>query len=294
VNPSAAALAAMVAEVVPNAEICDIRRVGGGLAASTAAIDTSAGDFIVKIYRAESPAVPLEWESLTFAQRVNVPVPEPVALDTGGRWFGTPAIVMTRLPGRADVTPTDVDGWLRQIAHTLARIHQTDTAGATGALLRPLLGNRDVDWGIRSALADRCVEAIRRHPPRLDGDPIVMHGDFHPGNIVWTDGTLSGVVDWTGTRLGSRGFELAYCRGDIAMLFGMRAVRRFAEHYADRAGEIPADLPVFDLICGLAARKLGPSQWLRAFRQQGCTDSPRQFAARVTPFLRAALAELGA
>jgi hypothetical protein len=54
------------------------------------------------------------------------------------------------------------------------------------------------------------------------------------------------------------------------------------------------DLPVFDLMCGLAARRFGVLQWLGAFRHQGCTDSPRQFAARVPPFLRQALAELGA
>lgn len=284
----------MLTEIVPAAEIHEVRRVGGGLAATTIAVDTTAGDFITKIYRPDSPAAPLEWQSLTFAQRVEVPVPEPVALDAEGRWFGAPAVVMSRLPGRADVTPADLDRWLRQIAHALATIHQTDTTGADGSLLRPLLGNRDVDWGIRSVLADRCVEAIRRHPPRPDESPVLMHGDFHPGNLVWTDGELTGVVDWTGTRLGSRGFELAYCRGDVALLFGMDGVRRLTEHYADIAGEVPADLPVFDLMCGLAARKLGASQWLRAFRQQGCTDTARQFAARVTPFLRQALAELGA
>lgn len=276
-----------------------MRPIGGGLATATFAVDTTAGDFVLKVFRLDRrEGALLEWERLAFAQRVDVPVPEPVALDADGRWFGSPALVMSRLPGRADVRPTDLDGWLRQIAQALVAVHETDTTGAYGPLLSPGdWGNREVgnhgDWE-PSALVDRSVEAIRRHRPSPDRSPVLMHGDFHPGNIVWSQGTLTGVVDWSGARLGSRWFDLAYCRADVALLFGMRGVRRLTDHYVDIAGGAPVDLPVFDLMCGLAARRFGAAQWLRAFRQQGCTDTPRQFAARVTPFLRQALAELGA
>lgn len=286
----------MIAEIAPDAETRDVRPIDGGLAAATYAVDTTAGRFVVKLYRPREDTVSLEWERLTFAQRTTVPVPEPVALDVDGRWFGAPALVMSRLPGRADVKPTDPDGWLRQIAYALAAIHETDTTGARGPLLRPWLGNRDpgsTEFGTRSALIDRCVEAIRRHPPSPERAPILMHGDFHPGNIVWENDRLSGVVDWSGARLGSRWFELAYCRADIALLFGMCGVRRFTQHYVDFSGAALVDLPVFDLMCGLAARRLG-TQWLGAYRHQGCTDTARQFAARASAFLRHALAELGA
>lgn len=291
----------MVAEIAPGAATRRVRPISGGLASAAFAVDTTAGDVVVKLFRPHRRAeAPLEWGRLTFAQRVaGVPVPEPVALDADGRWFGSPALVMSRLPGRGDVTPIDLDGWLRQVAHALAAVHETDTTGAGG----PLLGNPPLGhWGIGdwerlqwepSVLVVRCVEAIRRHRLSQDRSPVLMHGDFHPGNIVWSHGTLSGVVDWAASRLGSRGFELAYCRAGIALLFGMRAVRRLTEHYRDVAGSTPVDLPVFDLMCGLVARQFGPTQWLPSYRQQGCTDTPRQFAARMTPFLRQALAELG-
>ncbi len=291
-------LAMMVAEIAPGAATPRVRPIGGGLAAATFAVDTTAGDFVAKVYRPTDDTASLEWERLAFAQRAMVPVPEPVALDADGRWFGAPALVMSRLPGRADVRPTDLDGWLRQIAQALVAVHETDTAGAQGALLRPgNWGNREVEppqSGTHSVLVDRSVEAIRRHHPGPDGSSVLMHGDYHPGNIVWSRGTLTGVVDWSGARLGSRWFDLAYCRADVAVLFGMRGVRRLTEHYVGIAGEAPANLPVFDLMCGLAARRLAPTRWIHSYRHQGCTDTPRQFAARVTPFLRQALAELGA
>jgi aminoglycoside phosphotransferase (APT) family kinase protein len=267
------------------------------LAAATFAVDTTVGDVVVKVYGPTDDTARLEWERLSFAQRADVPVPEPVALDGDGRWFGSPALVMSRLPGRADVRPTDLDGWLRQIAQALVAVHETDASGAAGALIRAgNWGNRELEStqrGASSALVDRSVEAIRRHRPSPDRSPVLMHGDFHPGNIVWSQGTLTGVVDWSGARLGSRWFDLAYCRADVALLFGMRGVRRLTEHYVSIAGTEPVDLPVFDLMCGLAARRLGATQWLQSFRQQGCIDTRRQFAARVTPFLRQALAELG-
>lgn len=61
----------------------------------------------------------------------------------------------------------------------------------------------------------------------------------------------------------------------------------------DVVGEDPVDLPVFDLICGLRARQWG-AVWLTAYREQGLTDTTRQFAARATSYLRQALAELSA
>jgi aminoglycoside phosphotransferase (APT) family kinase protein len=289
----------MVAEIAPGATTRNARPIQGGLATDTFGVDTTAGDFVVKVFRPDRrEGALLEWERLTFAQRAEVPVPEPVALDADGRWFGAPALVMSRLPGRGDVRPSNLDRWLRQLAHALAAIHETNTTGAAGPLLRPgNWGNRELATtvsGPTSTLVDRVVEAIRQHRPSPDGPSVLLHGDFHPGNIIWSQGTLSGVVDWSGARLGPRWFDLAYCRADVALLFGMRGVRRLTEHYVDIVGAAPVDLPVFDLMCGLAAQRFGTTQWLGAFRHQGCTDSRRQFAARVPPFLRQALAELGA
>lgn len=297
---SDAGLATMIAEVAPGAAIQQVRPIAGGLASVTFAVKTTAGDLVMKLFRPHRwTEAPPEWDRLTFAQRVaGIPVPRPIALDADGRWFGAPALVMSRLPGRADVKPDDLAGWLRQLAHTLAAIHQTDPTGAAGSLLGdPPLGH----WGIgdwerlqldRSALVDRCVAAIRRYRLSPDTAPVLVHGDFHPGNILWNQGKLTGVVDWSAARLGSRWFEFAQCRAGIALLFGMPAVRRLTRHYLDVAAAKPVDLPVFDLMAGLVARQLGPKQWLGSYRHQRCADTPRQFAARMPPFLRQALVEL--
>ncbi len=211
---------------------------------------------------------------------------------------GSPALVMTRLSGQGNVQPLDLDSWLQQIAQALVSIHATDTTGASGPLL-PLdhWGNRELTelhWPSNWALVHRAVDAIRQHRPDPTASTTLMHGDCHPGNLLWRDGVLTGVVDWNGARLGSRWFDLAYCRADVAVLFGLPAARRLTAHYLTSSGATPTNLPVFDLMSGLAARRWATAHWLSGYRHQGWTDTPRQVAARITPFLRQALAELDA
>ena len=288
----------MIADIAPGASVRGRRRVGGGLATDTFAFDligSATPRLIVKRYRGGDTTAALEWERLCFAQRVDLPVPEPVALDQRGEWFGAPALVMTRLHGRADVTPGNADAWLRQLAHALAVIHDTDTSGAAGALREtPYVESPGVTTRPRrpSHLVERSLEAIDRLLPRIVWEPVFTHGDLHPGNVIWTRGKLSGVVDWSGARIGSRWYEVAYCRADVALLLGVDAADRLTRHYVTMSGHEPVDLALFDLICGLRAREAG-ARWLNAYREQGRTDTARQFSSRATAYLRHALANLG-
>ncbi|MEV0269002.1 phosphotransferase [Hamadaea sp. NPDC050747] len=78
-------------------------------------------------------------------------------------------------------------------------VHETLAAydGRTRALLRR----------VREAGEDRDV---------ADGDDLV-HLDFHPGNTLFGDGTLTGVVDWDGAGRGDRALDLVTLRFDVAL-----------------------------------------------------------------------------
>ena len=59
----------------------------------------------------------------------GLPAPGPVAADADGRETdGRPAILMTRVPGRVDITPANPVDWLRQIAAMAARIHDVQVS----------------------------------------------------------------------------------------------------------------------------------------------------------------------
>lgn len=287
---------AVVVESMPGASVHGVSRIGGGSAAETFAVETSGGIVVVKRFRRRrNDAVRREWERLSFAQRVDAPVPRPLALDAEGRWLGMPAFAMTRLSGRRNLRPQDVDGWLQQLAYALVAIHDTDTTGAEGPLLRPtpVKSWRPPKLRNPSQLADRTVAAIQHHLPGVSWQPVLMHGDFHPDNTLWCRDRLTGIADWCESRLGPRSCELAYCRVDVALILGRAAADRLTHHYAVIAGAELADLPVFDLIWGLDALRK-QVRMLRGYRQLGLIDTPQQFTDRATDFLRHALAEVGA
>jgi Phosphotransferase enzyme family len=199
---------AVIAESVPGASVRGVRRLGGGVEAETFAIETTDGAVVVKRYRDRRrrriDAVRFEWERLRFAQRVDAAVPRPLALDTDSRWFDMPALAMTQLPGRPNVHPRDVDGWLQQLASALVAIHDTDTTDADGPLLHPspVQTWRPPKLRRPSPVAESTVAAIKRHLPGVSWQPVLIHGDFHPGNTLWRHGQLTGIADWTASRLG--------------------------------------------------------------------------------------------
>ncbi len=59
----------------------------------------------------------------------------------------------------------------------------------------------------------RWLLANERQGPR---SPSICHGDFHPLNVLVDKGTVSGVIDWTYTRIA----DPAYDVGATIALFG--------------------------------------------------------------------------
>lgn len=55
------------------------------------------------------------------------------------------------------------------------------------------------------------------HPRRLSGDDAV-HFDYHPGNILASQGHITGVVDWDGAARGDRRLDL------VTLRFGIHAI----------------------------------------------------------------------
>jgi aminoglycoside phosphotransferase (APT) family kinase protein len=248
---------------------------------------------VVKRARPGETEILDEWECLEFARRLPIETPERVALDAEGRWFDQPALVMTFLEGCVEVQPADVDEWLGRLATTMVTIHAASPDGAPDAVRRAADATTWVRPAFRGGpLVDRAFDALEACLPRNGWKPVLIHGDFHPCQALWRDGALTGVIDWGDLSIGPRWYEVAYCRTEIALLYGMRAADRLLDHYVAAAGVEPVDLAAFDLMCGMKARRFG-HLYLESYRAVGRGDTVRQFAARLAPFNRRALAELG-
>ncbi len=295
-RPSSAGLALMCEAVAPGGEVVRVRRLGGGLGAATHVIDVRTQyqmhrRLILKRYPAGHPRIAREWRGLEVARGLKVPSPEPVALDADGKWFGTPALVMTKLPGRAAVNLINADACLAQVASALARIHRAPGVREVGEAVgrQPSQIWASPTRPPRSRLLRRAHATIER-ACAAEAEPILIHGDFHPGNLLWSRGRLSGVLDWASFGRGPRAYEVAYCRTDLTLLFGRRPADRLVAYYQAETDGTPPALALWDLYCGLIALE-NFRFWMVAYREQGLVGSnDRQIRARLLAFVARAMA----
>ena len=198
---------------------------------------------------AEEPDVP-EHEAANLARLLGsgLPVPEVIASDLDGSQCGVPALLMTRLPGKVNLTPVDFDAWLRQLAGLLPRLHAISPEGHRwrhlpynnlSTLQPPVWTKRPQAW----------AEAIRiGRGPRPAFEPRFIHRDFHPVNLLFEGEMLSGVVDWPNACVGPAGVDVAHCRWNLAAMYGLPAADRFLDLCREVMGAYWSYDPFWDLM----------------------------------------------
>lgn len=285
---------ALAQALAPGARVTRLRRLAGaGMTdAYDVTLDAAPGRVVVKLYRDGDTTAPSEWSRLQFAQGVSVPVPEPITADLQSAWFGRPAIVMSRLRGRPDLTAKDVGSWVAALAQTLAELHRTEINSAEGAVTQPpQVETWSPPAGEGWPLTADAVSAIEARRSSLTSERVLTHGDFHPGNVLWQRGRISGVVDWSEARLDARWYDLAYCRTAVCLHHGADVADRLADAYTDIVGDSSDDLAVYDLMCVLTGRYYAEES-LAADREQGHVPNYELSLAYLEEQLQRALARL--
>ena len=257
-------------------------------------LDRAPRNVIAKLYPDDEVAQ-AEWDRLVFAQRVRAPVPAAIAADLESVWFGRPAVVMSRLPGRPDVTPMDTDTWVAGLAETLIQVHETPLDETVDDALppEPPADTWEPPEGELDPLSAAAARAVAALLPSLSPERVFTHGDFHPGNVLWHRGRVTGVVDWSAARLDARWSELAYCRTDVCLLLGPDVADRLADAYSALVGGTSNELAVYDVMWVFNMRKYAKVA-LAAYREQGHSPNHRLSLSHLDEQLRRALMRLGA
>jgi aminoglycoside phosphotransferase (APT) family kinase protein len=66
-------------------------------------------------------------------------------------------------------------------------------------------------------------------------------GDFHPGNVLWEDGKVSGLVDWVEKSTGPADLDVAHCASNLSGLHGVETALAFRRSYVDQGGRLAPD-----------------------------------------------------
>lgn len=175
-----------------------------------------------------------EADAMSFAHAHGLAVPELIAADPTGEVVGdgVPVLLMTFAAGQPVGVPD-----LGRLAETAAAIHAVDADD---------LGHEWFPW----------YEAEMVTPPPLAGDrmmwdraivlwatarpayrPVFVHRDFHPGNVLWSRGRLTAVVDWAAACRGPIGCDLAHCRNNLRDWGSPEIADAFVATYEALTGE---------------------------------------------------------
>jgi hypothetical protein len=80
---------------------------------------------------------------------------------------------------------------------------------------------------------ERAAEISHSPAPLLPA--VLVHRDFHPGNVLWRRGAVSGVVDWQAACTGPAAADVAHCRVNL-LTVGADAADRFTDVWQHAVG----------------------------------------------------------
>jgi aminoglycoside phosphotransferase (APT) family kinase protein len=207
-----------------------------------------------------------------LAPRLPLPIPVPVRIGEPSARFPKLWTVMTWVPGE----PLDCVSISRgehaadTLAGFLSALHAAAPADAPPPSDRgehpkecadgfehffQAVAPADIADEVRAVWEDAVAA------PEWQGPPVWVHGDLHPANVVVSDGTLSGVIDFGALFAGDPAWDLAAAW--VLLPAGMAA--RFFDAYAD------ADEAAIRRARGLAALK---SLFLMLMGQNGDRGLP--------------------
>jgi len=232
--------------------IARVTELSGGMTSTMLRLQSGSGPDVVLRLMTREP-----WrkhgEALTTREsqvqqmlaHTPLPVPRSLALDPRGRSCGYPAHLMSLLPGRIDPGVADPAS-LGQMADLLAAIHEVEPTIEVRAYQSWAWEAKYVppEWAKDASVSEDKVAVLRSDPP--EHDQCFIHRDFGPRNVLWSEGQITGVVDWVETSLGPAWLDVAHCCTNLALVHGNQPADRFADAYAERTGR--AAEPYFDIM----------------------------------------------
>jgi aminoglycoside phosphotransferase (APT) family kinase protein len=263
-----APFARLARKIAPGSTLLRVWTLHGGVSAQVTALELQRADgqtqrLVVRQHGAadlaRNPQVAAdEFALLRIVHDAGVPAPAPYYLDQTGELFDTPIVVLEYIEGDIVLALADVPDLLPQFAGQLAAIHRVHRAALDGDFLPDqtanwtrIIGNRPahLDDTLSEGHIRDALEAV--WPPMQRNSSGLLHGDYWPGNILWRDGQLVGIIDWEDAAIGDPLADIAISRLDLLWAFGEDAMQSFTREYAAIAPIDFTNLAYWDLCAAL-------------------------------------------
>jgi aminoglycoside phosphotransferase (APT) family kinase protein len=177
-----------------------------------------------------------EAHALREVEALYVRTPRLLALDDQGARCGVPALLMSLVPGHAPPTGGEAvrkPSFVGQLARAVAEVHRS-ADGRGLSVYRPYNDLRDPRPPAHSsspATWSKAFEVVAGSSPETA--ECFIHRDFHPGNTLWVDRRMTGVVDWGYSSWGPPSIDLAHMRWNLVAEHGQDVANSFTAAYLD-------------------------------------------------------------
>ena len=288
--------------VGPGAHVQNVRRLAGSTSSTLYALDilgrAAPLPAVLRVYNnaamlASEPDAPRrEAAALERVTAAGLAAPMLLACDPDGTASGgVPCLLMTRLPGEVILCPSDLDHWLYGLAEALLPLHQISADDCPWSY-RPYVDVPTLTppaWSRVPHLWESALALTLEPPPPV---PLrFIHRDYHPNNVLWQNGRVSGIVDWPNACVGAAGIDVGWCRKNLLFLYGVPAADRFLRAYERLAGPAFSYHPHWDLRV-IAEELPGPPRPYPPWAEFGVRVTAEMMRERVDDYLESVLARL--
>lgn len=211
-----------------------------------------------------------EFATLQRLEQLGYPVPRVHLVEIGESPFGRPFVVMERIDGPVmrhlllHGSETAQAALMNTFCELFARLHALDWRrfpgeSAAAAYKDPYIF---VDRSLEQTYTDIERYSLEIFLPILGWledhrealacpGPALVHGDFHPGNILFRQQNSPVVIDWTGSGVSDARFDLAWTLLLADAYLGSPWRERILFTYQESAGQETADLDQFEVFACL-------------------------------------------
>ena len=223
--------------------------------------------------------------ALEVAEGCLLPAPRLIDADLRGVLAGVPVTLETVVSGTTAWPPPPSAERLRAAGAALARVHAVGMAPREHLPFRPrpiavddFAADRRAGRMPAAPLLSDADDLITAHglPP---GEPVYVHGDVWPGNLIWAGNDIAALIDWKTAGVGAPGVDLCELRKQVAITFSPEAPDHVLHGWERATGTRARDVAYWDAVAALNT----PTE----------LDGDGTPTARRDAFLRAALSELG-
>lgn len=266
----------LVEEIYPQSKLLRYWTLQGGVSAQVTALEIEQPDgqqkrLVVRQHGAadlaQNPNIAVdEFTLLHHLKSAGLPVPTPYFADNV-------CIVVEFIDGATEFTPD-----VHQLAAQLVRIHSVEPL--------PFLPSKTLNP--RPAVMDEALDEGRIRdvldsvwPLPQVNKPVLLHGDYWPGNVMWKDGRIAAVIDWEDAAVGDPLMDVANARLELLWAAGVEAMETFTAHYQQLMPDLDfTHLPYWDLFAAL--KPMGRlHEWAGdAVTEQKMRDGHRLFVSR--------------